>query len=130
MSFVPSPNPSSFGESVKLTATVAASVSNGSAPTGSVTFKNGSSVIASGPLANGEFSFSTPTLPVGNNSLSAVYSGDNNYQKHTVSAAQVVDPAVAFVLAASALSPSSAAGSASARYDPRAARRKSRSRCR
>ncbi len=113
MSFVPSPNPSSFGESVTLTASVAASVSNGSAPTGSVTFKNGSSVIRSGPLANGEFSFTTPTLPVGNNSLSAVYSGDSNYQKHTVSAAQVVNPAVAFVLTASALSPSSVAAGGS-----------------
>jgi hypothetical protein len=115
ISFVPSPKTSTFGESVTLTAKVAASVSNGSAPTGSVTFKNGSSVIASGPLANGEYSVSTSTLPVGNDSLSAVYSGDSNYQSHTVTVSYVVSPAVAFVLAASALSPSSvvAGGSSS-----------------
>ncbi len=113
MSFVPSPNVSTFGESVTLTAKVAASVSNGSAPTGTVTFKNGTSVIASGSLANGEYSATTSTLPVGNDSLSAVYSGDSNYQSHTVTAAQVVNSAVAFVLTASALTPSSIAAGGS-----------------
>jgi len=48
MNILSSANPSAFGQSVTFTTTVSASVSNGTAPTGSVTVKNGSAIIGSG----------------------------------------------------------------------------------
>jgi hypothetical protein len=94
MTVLSSGNPSAFGQSVTFTTTVAASVSNGTtAPTGSVTLKNGSTVIGSGTLVGGQFSLSAPALPVGEYSLSATYSGDSNYQSHTVGLTQTVQMA-------------------------------------
>jgi hypothetical protein len=93
MNIQSSGNPSAFGQSVAFTTTVSASVSNGSAPTGTVTVKNGSTTIGSGALVGGKFSVSTTTLPVGADSLSAIYSGDSNYQTHTVGLTQTVQAA-------------------------------------
>jgi hypothetical protein len=94
MSLVSSGNNSPYGQSVTLTTTVAASVSNGmGAPTGSVTVMNGSTILGSGSLANGGYSVSTSTLPVGTNSLSAVYTSNNGYQTHTVNFTQTVEKA-------------------------------------
>ena len=93
MSTVSSGSPSSYGQSVTFTTSVAAGASTGTAPTGTVTIENGSSIIGSGSLANGTFSLSTSTLPVGSNSISAVYSGDSNYQPHTISLTQIVQQA-------------------------------------
>jgi hypothetical protein len=94
MSLVSSGNNSPYGQSVTLTTTVAASVSNGmGAPTGSVTVMNGSTVLGFGNLANGQYSVNTSTLPVGTNSLSAVYTSTNGYQKHTVGLTQTVQKA-------------------------------------
>jgi len=63
--------------------------SAGVAPTGNVTFKNGSTALGtvqlvgtaattSGPAA-GSASFTTTALPVGTDSITAVYAGDGNY---------------------------------------------------
>ncbi|MGA7402848.1 MAG: FG-GAP-like repeat-containing protein [Candidatus Sulfotelmatobacter sp.] len=95
MSLVSSDWPSSpFGQSLTFKVTVAASVSNGmGAPTGTITVVNGSTILGSGSLANGQYSVSTSTLPVGTNSLSAVYSPTNGYQKHTVKLTQTVQKA-------------------------------------
>ncbi len=94
MTVASSSNPSVWGQSVTFTTTVLASVSNGkAAPTGSVTVKNGTTVIGSGALVNGTFSLSTATLPVGADALSAVYSGDSNYQSRTVGLTQTVQSA-------------------------------------
>ncbi len=95
MSLVSSANNSTYGESVTLTTRVAASVSNGmGAPTGNVTVMNGSTIIGTpGPLVNGQFAVSTSTLPVGVNQLSAVYTSNNGYQKHTVGLTQTVQKA-------------------------------------
>jgi hypothetical protein len=91
MTVASSSNPSAWGQSVTFTTTVLASVSNGTAaPKGSVTVKNGTTVIGSGALVNGTFSLSTATLPVGADALSAVYSGDSNYQSRTLGLTQTV----------------------------------------
>ncbi len=68
-----SANPSSYGQSVTLTALVS---STGATPTGNVTFKNGTTPIGSGTLANGVASFSTTTLATGTNSITVFYGGD------------------------------------------------------
>jgi hypothetical protein len=98
-----SSNPSGYGQSVKFTATVTASVSGQAAPTGTITLKNGATVLGSGTLANGSFSASASTLPTGSNTISAVYSGDGNFQPHTVTLIQnVASASTATTLASSA----------------------------
>jgi Bacterial Ig-like domain (group 3)/FG-GAP-like repeat len=104
----PSLAPSTYGQSVTLTATVAASVSNGAAPTGSVTFENGNTIIGTAQTlsSSGEASVSTSGLPAGTNSLAAIYSGDSNYQPHTVSLSQKVSAATSVTSLTSTPNPS------------------------
>jgi hypothetical protein len=104
----PSLAPSTYGQSVTLAATVAASVSNGTAPTGSVTFENGNTIIGTAQTlsSSGEASVSTSGLPAGTNSLVAVYSGDTNYQPHTVSLSQTVSQASSTTSVTSTSNPS------------------------
>lgn len=74
--------------SVTLSATVATH-SYGAAPTGTVTFMNGSAKLGTGTLtgtaststtfASGKATFTTGILPGGTYNISAVYSGDGNY---------------------------------------------------
>ena len=64
-------NPSTVGTAVTLTATVLPS-----SATGTVQFLNGATVLGSAVLANGSAQISVANLPVGSNSLTAVYSGD------------------------------------------------------
>jgi uncharacterized repeat protein (TIGR01451 family) len=70
-----SANPSSFGESVTLTATVTAPLGT-AVPSGLVTFKDGSTILATTPLVSGAATLATSALAVGDHLLSAVYSGD------------------------------------------------------
>lgn len=74
-------NPSTFGASVTLTATV---FPPNSAQTGSVQFFNGSVLLGTSPLSAGlTAQLTTTTLPVGTGSLTAVYSGDTNWAGST-----------------------------------------------
>jgi subtilase family serine protease len=77
------------GSSVTLTAAVS---SHNRSLGGNVTFYNGTTALgAAVPLANGSATLSITTLPVGLNSLTAVYSGDSNNSDATSSAvAQLV----------------------------------------
>ena len=69
-----STNPSVFGQSVTLTATV-----TGSAPTGTATFNDGATTLCNAvALAGGQAPCLTSALGVGSHSLTAVYSGDGN----------------------------------------------------
>jgi hypothetical protein len=73
------PNPSAVGQAVTFTATVTAT--NGTtAPTGTVTFKDGGTTIGTGTLSSSggtaaQTSFTTSTLTAGSHSITAVYSG-------------------------------------------------------
>ncbi|MCU1323157.1 MAG: repeat containing protein [Acidobacteriaceae bacterium] len=56
----------------------------GTVPTGSVTFKDGTTVLGVGTLdGSGSAFFSTTALPLGLHSITALYSGDNNFQTVT-----------------------------------------------
>lgn len=77
------------GSSVKFTATVAPSSGTGS-PTGSVTFMDGSTTLSTGALASGVATYSTSSLPVGSQSVTAVYSGDTTFNASTSAAVTVV----------------------------------------
>jgi hypothetical protein len=61
---------------VTFTATVSLTSSSGT-PTGTVTFKDGSTTLGSSPLSGGSASYSTSSLATGGHSISAVYSGVN-----------------------------------------------------
>ena len=59
-------------------------------PTGTVNFFNGSTMIGSGTVSNDVATFTTTALPVGTNSITAMYVGDANYSASTSSPATVV----------------------------------------
>jgi hypothetical protein len=69
------PSPAKFGQDVTLTATV----SGTGTPTGTVTFKEGSTVLGTdGVRSDGTATLHKSDLPVGTHSLSASYGGDGN----------------------------------------------------
>jgi hypothetical protein len=66
-----SPDPSTVGQSVTLTAAVTPATA-----TGTVQFFNGAALLGSAALSAGQAQFNTAALPVGSNSLTATYGGD------------------------------------------------------
>ncbi len=70
-------NPSYLDQSVTLSAAVFGS---GATPTGSVTFKEGTTILGTVPLVNGQASFTTAFTKIGTDSIVADYSGDQNYK--------------------------------------------------
>ncbi|HEX3840160.1 MAG TPA: Ig-like domain-containing protein [Acidimicrobiales bacterium] len=93
------PTPSSFGQPVTLTATVAPVAPGTGTPTGTVSFSNGSTLLGTGTLAAGgggdQASLVVSSLPVGSNTITATYSGDTSYgtSSTTHAATQVVGAA-------------------------------------
>jgi hypothetical protein len=82
-SLVSSLSPAYIGQTVSFTATVAASSGT---PTGSVTFKQGATVLATVTLASSKAVFTTTYSAAGSHSITAVYSGDANDQGSTSAA--------------------------------------------
>ncbi len=80
---------SAAGANITFTATLSPVAPGAGTPAGSVTFKNGSTTIGTATLAAGVASFSTTALPVGTDSITAVYAGDANYNTSTSSAVNV-----------------------------------------
>jgi hypothetical protein len=73
------PSPAVFGQSVTLAATVAGTTGSGT-PTGTVTFSEGGTTLGTAALdSTGAASFSTTTLVVGTDTVTASYSGDTTY---------------------------------------------------
>ena len=81
-----STNPSTFGGSTTLSATVTSDHLGNATPTGAVTFKNGSVVLGTIGLSSGAASLSISTLPGGSDSITAVYNGDVNFATSTSAA--------------------------------------------
>ena len=71
------------GQSVTFTATVGASLLGNPIPTGSVVFKNGTATIGTVTLSGGKATFSYSALTKGAHSITAVYSGNTNFNSHT-----------------------------------------------
>lgn len=94
MALASSLNPSTYGSPVTFTATVTGS---GPTPTGTVTFKEGSTTLGPATLdGSGVATLSITTLPVAGSphSITAVYGGDGNFGGSTSSAvAQAVNKA-------------------------------------
>ena len=74
----PSPAAIILGGSVTFTAVVTPVSPASGVPTGTVTFLDGMSELASEPLSGGSASFSTSTLTLGSHSITAFYAGDGN----------------------------------------------------
>jgi hypothetical protein len=90
-----SANPSSFGQPVTLTTTVAAQSPNPNTPTGAVQMFDGGTLIESGNLSGGTFSVTTSTLPVGTHPIRVTYAGDSHFLSgSSASLNQVVNKAV------------------------------------
>ena len=78
-SLASSPNPSTFGQSVGLVATVTQS-SGTVTPTGTVTFTDGAATIGSAALdSNGVATLATSSLSTGTHSIAAQYAGDGTH---------------------------------------------------
>jgi hypothetical protein len=96
-----SPNPSNYGQSVTFTATVPSGV------TGTVQFMDGSTVLGTAALSGTTASLTTSALTPGTHPVTAVYSGDANYNPATSAVdSQVVNQESTTTTIASSLNPS------------------------
>ncbi len=83
-SLTTSANPINNGQSVTFTATVAPQFTG--PVTGNVAFYSGSSKLKTLSLVNGSVSYSTSTLALGTDSITAVYKGDSSFLTSTSNA--------------------------------------------
>jgi hypothetical protein len=86
-----SPNPSTYGQAVTLTATVSSGAAGG--PTGTVTFKNGTTYLGTKSLSAGTAILTKFELPVGTLTIGAYYSGDTLSGKSSGTTTQTVGDA-------------------------------------
>ena len=94
-------NPSTYGQSVTFTATANISLS------GTVTFYNGGTSIGTSSISGTSTTFSTSTLPVGTDSITASWPGDSNTNSVTSSAvSQVVNKVTPTLNLTSSVNPS------------------------
>jgi len=100
-----SPNPTTIGQSVLLTATVAETSGTG-VPTGTVTFYDGTTSLGTGTLSSGTATYSATSLAVGTHSITASYGGDASNSSSTSSAVTVTVTAAALATTATTLTAS------------------------
>jgi hypothetical protein len=82
-----SPNPSTFGQSVTLTATVAPIAPGAGTATGKVTFFDGTVTLGTSTLNSADTAtFTTSSLAAGSQSFTASFSGDSNFNASSSSA--------------------------------------------
>jgi uncharacterized protein (TIGR03437 family) len=95
-SMIATPNPVMLGDSTTITA-----ISSYPDATGSLTFSN-FGPLTTVPLANGQASFTSSTLPLGGNYILATYSGDSKYAPTTLTGVYLpVQEAIKLSLSAS-----------------------------
>ncbi len=102
-------NPSVFGQSVTLTATVSPTAPGAGTPTGTVTFLDTTTntTLGSGTLdSNGIATISTSDLSVGSHAIIATYGGDTNFNSSNGSLTQMVNQAATITTLASSANPS------------------------
>jgi MYXO-CTERM domain-containing protein len=107
-----SSNPSLIDSNVTFTATVAAKSPSAGTPSGTVTFKDGATILGTGTLgAGGIATFATTTLTVGAHSITAAYGGSASYDVSTsATLTQNVNAAAATVALKAAPSPATYGG--------------------
>ena len=102
VALVSSKNPSTYGQSVTLSATVSPATA-----TGTLQFLDGATSLGTATMAGGSASLTISTFAVGTHSITAVYSGNAIYLTSTSAAlAQTVNKLVSSVTLASSAKPS------------------------
>jgi hypothetical protein len=86
-SLASSQNPSALRQPVTFTASVSSSAG---VPTGTVTFKKGTTTLGTAALSGGVAAFTTSTLAAGSSTITADYGGAANYSTSSASVTQVV----------------------------------------
>ena len=100
-----SPNPSGYGQTISLSATVTSE--GAGVPTGTVTFTDGAVSLGAVSLTNGIASLTTSTLASAIHSITAAYSGDSRFGPSVSSPLlQIVNKAASATTVLSALNPS------------------------
>jgi hypothetical protein len=100
------------GTSIAMTATVT-QVSGSVVPTGTATFKDGSTTLGTGTLTAGNATFTTTTLAVGSHTITASYGGDTGNLASTSTSITVTittPPAADFTMSATPTSTTGTAG--------------------
>ena len=87
---------------------IASAAAQGDTPTGTVQFMDGTALLATVPVAQGEAAFSSSTLTTGNHLISAVYSGDSNFRGGNSALTQVVNGNLTTTAVRSSSNPSTA----------------------
>ena len=101
----PSPNPSVARSDVHFVATITAK--QGIQPTGSVTFKDGATVLGTGLINGSTATFDTAALAVGTHPIVVTYSGDGSTESYTSAPySQVINAAGVMVTLTSSANPS------------------------
>ena len=102
-----SPAQAQFAQAVTFTAAFPAQSGAGSAPTGTVSFYDGPTLLGTLAVANNSATFSTSALALGLHSISAQYSGDANFLSASSSTASLtVTKAATTTTVSSSLAPS------------------------
>jgi hypothetical protein len=76
-------NPSVFGQTVTLTATLNVTAPGVGTPSGTFTFLDGNTVLDTENASGGTATFTTSALAAGSHSLTVIYSGDGNFNGST-----------------------------------------------
>ena len=84
-----------FGQPETLTATLSPTLSGHPTPTGTVSFYDGTSLLGTISVTNSSAVYTATALTVGSHSITAVYSGDANFNPNTSSAASITVSALA-----------------------------------
>jgi hypothetical protein len=97
-----------YGQAVTFTATVSATIAGSGAPTGTVTFMDGTTALGSATLnASGQAIFSTAALGFGSHTVTAVYAGDSAFNSSSsASVSQQVAQASSTTVVTSSATPS------------------------
>jgi hypothetical protein len=101
---VSSVNPASFDQSVTFTATVSSAVAV--KPTGTVTFLANGTSIGSATLTGGVAAFTTHSLAVGSNAITANYSGSTDFKASSAALSEVTDPTATTTTLTTSVNPS------------------------
>ncbi len=102
-----SANPSVYGQAVTFTAIVTPSSPGYGTPTGSVTFKDGTTVLGTQTLSGEAATFTISSLALGSHSITAVYGGSTTFSGSTSTAvAQAVNQDATTSLVFSSVNPS------------------------
>jgi hypothetical protein len=84
-------NPATSGTNVVFTATIAGTA--GTPPSGSVIFRDGTTVLGTVTLTNGTASFAISTLAVGSHTITVSYAGDTNYAASSATLTETIQNA-------------------------------------